>query len=116
MGLDVLLIIADIAPVAVGPVAVKRTAVRQHAREDVLRKIDVFPFRDVIEYLRLKDIDTGVYSVAKDLAPCRLLQKPLDPTVIARDYDPEFEGGFHPLQRDRRLGALLPMKRDQLGQ
>ena len=116
MGLHVGLERAHILPVAVGHVAEERLAVCEQLREHVAREVVGLPFGDVVEDLRLQDVDPGVDGVAEDLTPRRLLEEALDRPVVARDHDAELERVLHRLQRDRRHGLALLVEAHDLGQ
>ena len=114
--LQVALVGADVLPVALGDVAVDRLALLQQLREDVAGPVDGLVGVDVVEDLRLHDVDAGVDGVGEDLAPGRLLQEALDPAVLVDDGDAELQRVGHPGQADGDQRALLLVELDQVGE
>src|SRR5437764_429732 len=72
--------------------------------------------RHVLQHLRLEHVDAGVDRVREDLAPGRLLEEALDPSLVVGDDDAELERVLNRLEPDRHCRAALLVKLDQLGQ
>src|SRR5207302_4283100 len=64
--------VPNVGPVALGDVPEDRRAFRQQGGEDVFREVVLLAFGDVVEDLRLEDVDAGVNGVGENLAPARL--------------------------------------------
>ena len=107
---------ADVLPVALGDIAVDRLAFLHQLREDVTGPVDRHIGLDVVEDLRLHDVDAGVDGVREDLAPGGLLQEALDLAVLVDDGDAELERIGDPRQADRDEGALFLVEPDQIGE
>lgn len=114
--LDVALVRADVLPVALGDVAVDRLPFLHQLREDIAGPVDGDIGLDVVEDLRLHDVDAGVHRVREDLAPGRLLEEALDLPFLVDDGDAEFQGIGHPRQTDRDERTLFLVEIDELGQ
>ena len=111
--LPVLVEIADVLPVAVEHVPVDRAAHLEQEREELLREVVRPVGRDVLQHLRLEDVDAGVDRVGEHLPPRRLLEEPLDAAVVARHDDPELERVVDRLQPDRDRRSRLLVARDE---
>src|SRR5205085_5397373 len=105
--------VADVLPVAVADVAVDRTAHLEQQREELLREVVRAVARHVLEHLRLEHVDAGVDRVAEDLPPPRLLEEPLDASVLVGDDDPELERILDRLEPDRDGGIALAVELDE---
>ena len=73
-------------------------------------------FLDVVEHLRLDDVDAGVGVVAEDLAPRRLLEEALDVSLVVGDHDPVLERVRHGVEHDRGVRAALGVRAHHRGE
>src|SRR5581483_2720008 len=108
--------VADVLPVALEDVPVDRPSHLEQQREELLREVVRPVGRDVLQHLRLEDVDARVDRVGEDLAPRRLLEEALDAAVLVGDDDPELERVLDRLEADRHGGALLPVRLDETRQ
>ena len=90
-GAGILLQVADIAPVALGDIAVDRVAVAHQDREEVLAEVEGLRGGSVVEHFRLQHVDAGVDGIAEHLAPAGLLQELADRAVVVGDHHAVFE-------------------------
>ena len=116
IGLPVLIEVADVLPVALHRLAVERATHLEQERKELLGEVVRLVGRDVAQHLRLQDVDAGVDRVREDLAPRRLLQEALDPSVLVGDDDPELEGVLDRLEADRHRRPFLLVELDELRQ
>ena len=104
----------------VGPrlrhVAVERLARRKGRGERLAREVDRLALGDEVEDLGLEDVDTGVDGVAEHLSPGRLLEEPLDGSVLTGDDDAELERIVDRLQGQGGQTAPAIVEVDHLGQ
>ena len=106
MGAEVGLERADVFPVPVGHVAIQALAGGQSGRERIGREVHGLTLSDKIEDLGLEHVDPGVDGVAEHLAPCGLLQEPLDGAVLVGDDDPELQGVLDRLEGQGGQSAM----------
>ncbi len=116
IGLEVALDAADVAPVAPADRRPEGVLPPQHLREHVMGPVGGLPLEAVVEHRGLDDVEASVDLVAEDLAPGRLFQEALDPTVGGGDHHPVVEGIGDPRQHQGGLGAVVAMEGDHLGQ
>ena len=107
---------ADVLPVVLGDVAVQRGTAFEQLRENVTRPVDRLARRDFLEHLGFHDVQPGVDRVGKHLAPCRLLQEPLDPAIIVSNHDAELKRVRDPGQGHRDQRALFLVEPHEPGQ
>ena len=102
---------ADVAPVVVDDDAVQPLAPLEHRREDVLRPVRGGIRLDVLQHLRLDDVDASIGMITEDLAPRGLLQEPLHVAVVVGDHHPVLERIRHLMQHDgsHRLALTMPI-------
>ncbi len=103
---------ADVLPVALQHRADQLLVGSEQRREHVAREVDGPLSGDVVEHLRLEDVDARVDRVGEHLTPRRLLQEPFDGAVVAGDHDAVLERVLHPHQADRRQRAVIAVSLD----
>ena len=116
VGLEVGLERADVLPVAVGHVPVEGLPGRQGLGKGLAGEVHRLSFGDEVEDLRLEHVDPGVDGVTEHLAPCRLLEEPLDGAVLVGDHDAELQRVVHRLQGEGGQTAPPVVEVDHLGQ
>ncbi len=109
VGLQVLLQVPDVGPVAVHDDAEQWAAVAQHLREEVAREVVRLAGLHVLEDDRIEDVDAGVDRVREDLAPRGLLEEARDPAVVVGHDDAELKWVGDAPQRDRGDRSLPPV-------
>src|SRR5580765_7893865 len=114
--LSVLVEVADVLPVAVEDAAVQRPPHLEQHREELLREVVRPVSRDVAQALGIDHVDARVDRVREDLAPRRLLEEALDPSIVVHDDDPELERVRNGLETDRDGRTLLAMELDELAE
>ncbi len=97
-GAHILLQVAHVAPVAARHVAVQRLPPLQERREEVLGKVIGDAGLEIVEDLRLEDIDARVHRVRDHFSPARLFEKALDAARIVRDDHPVLERLGHTVE------------------
>ena len=89
--LPVLVEVPDVLPVAVHRQPVDGPPHLEQQRKELLGEVERPVGRDVLEHLRLEDVDARVDRVREHLAPRGLLEEALDPALVVDDDDPELE-------------------------
>ena len=105
---------ADVGPVPVGDVAVKRLPFSEQPWKKILAEVEHLAQAESLEDARLDDVDAGVDRVAEDLAPRRLLEKFRDLPIRIRDHDAVLERIGHVDERERDGGTALAVERNDL--
>lgn len=114
--LHIALVRADVLPVALGDIAVDRLALLHQLREDIAGPVDGDIGLDIVEYLWLHDVDTGVHGVRENLAPGGLLEEALDLAFLVHDGDTEFQRIRDSGQTDGDQPALFLVEIDQISE
>ena len=115
LSLQVALVGADVLPVTIRDVAIERGPAVQQLGEDVGGPVHHLARRDLREHLGFHHVEPGVHRVREHLTPGRLLQEPLDLTVLLGDHDAELQRVRHLGQRHRDQRALVLVEADQTG-
>ena len=109
--------VADIAPVALGDVAVDRVALLQHHGEEILAEVERFVALEIAEdNLGIQHVDAGVDGVAEDFTPAGLFQELGDVALVVGDDDAVFERIGDMGEGERRHRLALGVKVDNLGE
>ena len=95
---------------------VERDVVLEESREDVQRKVDDGPVREVVEDLALEHVDHAVGEVRQSLGGIRLFLEALNSPVGASDHDAELADVRHALHRQGRDPAVAFMGLSKGGQ
>ena len=90
--LQVALLAAHVAPVALDDGAVDRVALLHELGEELRREVVRRSFGNLVEHPWLDHVDAGVDLVAEDLAPRGLLQEALDPSSSSVMTTPNSRG------------------------
>ncbi len=92
---------SDVHPQAADLYAVEGHSLLQQQREHVLREVKRLPLGDVIQDLRLQDVDPRVHQIREDFLGLRLLLEAHDAPILVQLHNPKLRRVFHAGQRQR---------------